>query len=415
MKLKKVGNGPDFFKFLCDIHLDENDEDNNNGLIYKYPSKPLSDGTDEIVSLDITPEMVNAMKGGFVFVNLTNSNKTDWKNDGTSLNFNNNFFLGGAAFIDGVVPKLGMRALPRGSRDVASYVVLKNDNYSGIASGQSRLLDFDYNTEVDLVKEFLGENTKKHHLDIKDNNELNYMRYSAPPILASGSFTDKKAKIVSTEHASPENSGEWTYISHESLTRGRFNLINKKINSIVIPYMISSDSSDYYDENSRTKVLNSSDALIHTNRRLSIAQTEGPEDYPTTSDWITSENFVTFSYFTDYTYYTFTFENNDKLLYKGKGIWVRGNKLKGENGYNSIPLICYKGTDDSYYQYQVNGNCKDFVYADGHQRLNTTPNIKVFFDYQSRSDWFDYLEWLAVSTANTASALYTEVASQSLN
>lgn len=268
-----------------------------------------------------------------------------------------------------------------------------------------------------MVREFLGENTKKHHLDIKDNNELNYMRYSAPPILASGSFTDKKAKIVSTKSAEFNSVNEkWTYISHESLTRGRFNLINKKINSVVIPYMISSDPSDYYDVNSKDKVFNGSTGAIHTYRCLSIAQTEGPDDYPTASDWITSENFVAFSYFTDYTYYTFTFENNDQLLYKGNGIWIAGNTVPGETGDASIPLICYKVTDDSYYQYRVNGGeCKDFVYVAGPQKLNTTPNIKILFDYQSRSDWFDYLEWLAISTANTTSALYTEVASQNLN
>lgn len=399
----KAGGKADDFKFLCDIHLDENNED-NNGLIYTV-SEPIV----------ITPEIINAVKGGFVFANLTNlkSDKAAWK-DGTTIIPFSSFFLGGGAFNDNVVPKLGMCALPRGSRDVASYIVLANNMNGGIASGQSRLLDFDYNTEVDLVREFLGENTKKHHLDIKDNNELNYMRYSAPPILASGSFTDKKVKIVSTKKGDFNSANDaWIYISHESLTRGRFNLINKKINSVVIPYMISGDDSDYHDQNSKNLIFDNASGVIHTNRCLSIAQTEGPDVYPTASDWITSENFVTFSYFTDYNYYTFTFENNDRLLYKGNGIWIAGNKLAGENGFNSIPLLCYKVTDDSYYQYQVNGGeCKDFVYVAGPQKLNTTPNIKVFFDYQSRSDWFDYLEWLAISTANTTSALYTEVASQ---
>lgn len=405
----KSGVGPDKFKFLCDIYLDENNED-NNGLIYTVSE-----------SLVITPEIINAVKGGFIFANLTNlkPEKEAWKDGTTIINFND-FRLGGSAFTDNVVPKLGMCALPRGSRDVASYIVLSSAQSGGIAAGQTRLLDFDYNTEVDLVREFLGENTKKHHLDVKDNNELNYMRYSAPPILTSGSFTDKKAKIVCTKTSDFHIVDEkWTYISHESLTRGRFNLTNKKINSIVIPYMISSDVSDYHNERSWNKMFSAMSGIIHNNRRISIAQTEGPDDYPTESDWIASENFVAFSYFKDYTYYTFTFENSDQLLYKGKGIWIAGNTAPGENKDTvdtSIPLICYKVADNSYYQYRVNGGeCKDFVYAAGPERINTTPNIKIFFDYQSRSDWFDYLEWLAISTANTTSALYTEVASQNLN
>lgn len=106
----KAGGKADNFKFLCDIHLDENNED-NNGLIYTV-SEPLV----------ITPEIVNAVKGGLVFANLTNSNKDAWK-DGTTIIPFKDFFSVGA-------PKIGMRALPRGSRDVGSGIVLAdNQNY----------------------------------------------------------------------------------------------------------------------------------------------------------------------------------------------------------------------------------------------------------------------------------------------
>ena len=62
------------------------------------------------------------------------------------------------------------RSIPRGSIDAVSYVIAPtgSDTSNGTKNGQNRLIEFQYGIDTDLIDEYLGENSEKHHLDIKE-------------------------------------------------------------------------------------------------------------------------------------------------------------------------------------------------------------------------------------------------------
>lgn len=295
---------------------------------------------------------------------------------------------------------VGLRGLPRPSTDNSSYICYKAGTSGARDSGESRLLDFDYIIDTDLVEEFIGSNSENHHLNIADVKDLNSLRYSAPAILADLSYSKK---IGTTDW----NSLSYIKISDKTITRnGRFNLLNVPINSIQIPFTYGENNDLYINSDYGNKGdITSGNGIANTNRKLLIAFETDDEGNP---QWIESDNSLCFSYFPGTLTYTFTFKTTDidSLKYKGKGIWIAARPPAGENGVSNLAFnIWYKteNGNDKFWAYAESSATQitdeddcDYIDFSTSLRKNATPNIKVMFSYFNRSEWFDYIESLAL-------------------
>ena len=124
--------------------------------------------------------------------------------------------------------------------------------------------------------------------------------------------------------------------------------------------------------------------------------------------WIESDNSLCFSYFPGTLTYTFTFKTTDidLLKYKGKGIWIAARPPAGENGVSNLAFnVWYKSENgsDKFWAYSESSSTQitdeddcDYIDFNTDLRKNATPNIKVMFSYFNRSEWFDYIESLAL-------------------
>lgn len=295
---------------------------------------------------------------------------------------------------------VGLRALPRPSSDNSSYICYKAGTNDRRESGESRLLDFDYIIDTDLVEEFIGSNSENHHLNIADVKDLNSLRYSAPAILADLSYNKK----IGTTHW---NSLTYIKISNKTITRnGRFDLLNVPINSIQIPFTYSENDNFYIDRNYGNKGdITDGNGIANTNRKLLIAFETDEEGNP---QWIESDNSLCFSYFPGTLTYTFTFKTTDidSLKYKGKGIWIAARPPAGENGVSNLAFNIWHKTEngsDKFWAYAESSATQitdeddcDYIDFNTGLRKNATPNVKIMFSYFNRSEWFDYIESLAL-------------------
>ena len=297
--------------------------------------------------------------------------------------------------------KVGLRSVPRGPLDNKSYICYNSGTGAGIGNGQNRLLDFDYYIDNDLIEEYLGGASSRHHLSALDIEGLKYLKYSAPTISAS-SYNRKST------------AAEKIFISHESITRnGIFNILNENITALEIPFE-SLRTPEIY-ENGETMIKNKFNnengrrgGLWHTNRVIWIWQ--GDDDPPSlesddiiniSNGWVKSNEVLAFSYFDIPITYTVTF-GVDGILYKGKGIWVTAKKPSTDNeGDSTLAVHYYENNNGEKYSY----NLADKIYSTHTTGgFSATANIKVVFNYKLRNDWFDYIESLAsrVSVLETA-------------
>ena len=283
--------------------------------------------------------------------------------------------------------RVGLRSVPRGPLDNRSYICADGGTYGGIANGQNRLLDFDYYIDNDLVEEYLGGASSRHHISALDIENLNYMKYSAPAIAAIN-YSRKSA------------SANKVFISHNSLTRNEnFPLTGERISSIQIPFAASYNESDYENSGMLGGEFNQpAGGLWHTNRVIWIWQGDGEPPSLTTEDqtniangWEKSNEVFAFSYFEAPITYTATF-GTDGIIYKGKGIWMTAIKPASDaQGKNTIGVHYYENNGTKYAY-----SSTDKIYSTS-STFNATANIKVIFNYKLRNDWFDYLESLLLS------------------
>lgn len=298
---------------------------------------------------------------------------------------------------------VGLRALPRPSNDNNSYICYKSGTAGGRDSGESRLLDFDYIINADLMEEFIGSNSENHHLNIADVKDLNSLRYSTPAILADSSYTQK---IGTTAW------GSLTYIkiSDKTITRnGKFNLLGEPINSVQIPFTFSENDNLYIGNSVNSSYgnkgdINSNNGIANTNRKLLIAFETDDEGTP---KWVESDNALCFSYFPGTLNYIFTFKTTDidLLKYKGRGVWIAAKPPSGENGAPNLAFnVWYKHENgsDNFWAYSssstpeiIDEEC-DYIDFNTSLRKNATPNVKIMFSYFKRSEWFDYIESLVL-------------------
>jgi hypothetical protein len=268
---------------------------------------------------------------------------------------------------------VAMRSVPRGSLDGSSYVYAPTTGTGdGTRNGQNRLIELEYCIETDLVNEYLGDNAEKHHLDIKEVQELNTLRYSAP-LSPDKSWTEKKAAV------------NRVYISHNSLSRnGAIDIIGKEIKSIRIPFKLGSESDYLVSGMLQNNMTNRQGGMCHTNRKIHISLDNG-------TTFIESSNYFAYSYFDEHMIYEWFFEseNINDLKYSGNGIFIKAAPPSGENGSENFALNLYK-KDEKYYAYSsedlvdtTNGN---------YRNINATADIKVIFNYIQRGEWFDYIE-----------------------
>ena len=284
---------------------------------------------------------------------------------------------------------VAMRSIPRGSLDGTSYVYAPTtDTNSGTLNGQNRLLEIEYCINTDLITEYLTDNSEKHHLDIKDVQELNTLRYSTPliPDKEDSLWTVKKTGVKSV------------YISHNSLSRnGKIDIKDKQITSIRIPFNLGSDE-DYLvsSENANNAgmlkniMLNRNGGLCHTNRKLYI-QLNGDD-----SPKIESTNYIAYSYFNEQMIYEWFFEseNPEDLKYNNKGIIITAGPPKRANGTfeageKNFAVNIFKN-GENYYAYSSADRINST--NGGYININATPEIKIIFNYIQRGDWFDYIE-----------------------
>lgn len=278
---------------------------------------------------------------------------------------------------------VGLRSVPRGPLDNKSYICYNSGTTAGIGNGQNRLLDFDYFVDNDLIDEYLGGASEKHHLSALDLEALNIMKYSAP-------------SINSRNYNRKNTSAQKVFISHESLSRNNiFSLIGEKIISIQIPFTSSNNPSDY--ENGQTMIDNqfNGNGLWHTNRVIWIWQGDGtPENLSTndntniTNGWVKAREVIAFSYFDVPGLYTVTFDS-DGITYNGKGLWISAIRPASDSqGANTLAVHYYE-RDNEKFSY----NSLDKIYSTASTNgFSATANIKVIFNYKLRNDWFDYIE-----------------------
>lgn len=277
------------------------------------------------------------------------------------------------------------RSIPRGSIDAVSYVIAPtgSDTSNGTKNGQNRLIEFQYGIDTDLIDEYLGENSEKHHLDIKEVQELNSLRYDAPLCSPIG------YEVINTAAIS-------AYISDSSITRrGAINMRDKIISSIRIPFQLKEEENYLVDGMRYNNILTRQGGLSHTNRDLLISLDNG-------TTWVRSKNYLSYSYFNERMIYEWKFESDDPSLlrYKGQGIKIKAERpLTDNSGQTNFAFEIYR-KGNSYYAYSSddrvdtpNGNYKNLV---------ATPNIKIKFNYTDRGDWFDYIE-------NAVTAVKSEV------
>jgi hypothetical protein len=303
---------------------------------------------------------------------------------------------------------VGLRGLPRPASDNTSYICYTTSTAGERDAGESRLLDFDYFIDVDLVEEFIGSNSTNHHLNVADVKDLNSLRYSAPAILPDASYTKK---ICTTKWKSLS----YIRISDKSITRnGKFELEDKVINSVQIPFTYSEDAENYISSNTNygnSGDIKSGNGIANTNRKLLIAFDTDEEGTPM---WVESDNSLCFSYFPGALNYIFTFNGvkTDLLKYKGKGIWIAARPPAGEKGQSNLAFNAwYNADEDKFWAYAKGDNLTDDANCDyidfsDNLRKNATPNIKIMFSYFNRLEWFDYIESMAheCNSSNNLSA-----------
>lgn len=293
--------------------------------------------------------------------------------------------------------KVGLRSVPRGPLDNKSYICYNGGEGAGIGNGQNRLLDFDYYIDNDLIEEYLGGASSRHHLSALDIEGLNYLKYSAPAISPVG----YERKLTSAEKI---------FVSHDSISRnGIFAITGEQIMALQIPFTSSNDLTKY--ENGQQMInnqFNNSSGLWHTNRVIWIWQGEGVPPNLTDTDetnrlngWIKSKEVLAFNYFDTPTTYNVTFGTNG-ISYKGGGIWISARKPSTDGlGSSTLAVHYYENNNGEKYFY----NLADKIYSTHTTGgFSATANIKVIFNYKLRSDWFDYIESLAsrVSVLETA-------------
>jgi hypothetical protein len=277
------------------------------------------------------------------------------------------------------------RSVPRGSIDSVSYVIAPtgSDTSNGTKNGQNRLIEFEYGIDTDLVNEYIGENSEKHHLDIKEVQELNSLRYDAPLCSPIG------YEVINT-------AAEVAYISDASITRrGAINMRDKIISSIRIPFQLKEEENYLVNGMRYDNILTRQGGLSHTNRDLGISLDNG-------ITWVYSKNYLTYSYFNERMIYEWKFESDDpnELRYKGQGIKIKARipVMDTAGGQNFAFEIYRKG--NSYYAYSPDDRVDT---TDGnYKNLVATPNIKIKFNYTDRGEWFDYIE-------NTVASIKSEI------
>ena len=271
-----------------------------------------------------------------------------------------------------------LRSVPRGSIDGSSYVYAPTvDTSNGTKNGQNRLLEVEYCIDTDLVNEYLGDNAEKHHLDIKEVQEMNTLRYDAP-LTPDNSWEEKKTPV------------EKVFISDESLSRGgAINILGKQITSIRIPFKLGSNENYLVSGMIANQMINRAGGLCHTNRKLRISL-DNEQTY------IESTNYFAYSYFDEHMIYEWFFEsdNQQDLAYKGNGITIRAIpplKPDGtrESGNNTFALNIFK-KGEKYYAYSLNDRIDST--SGSYRNINATPEVKVVFNYIQRGEWFDYIE-----------------------
>lgn len=286
--------------------------------------------------------------------------------------------------------RIGFRSVPRGSLDNRSYICGDGTTDRGISSGQNRLLDFDFYIDIDLIDEYIGDNSSNHHLDMTDIVELNKLRYSAPPMPSSANFI-RKATAAGYASSSDADSNYAIYLSDYSLSRGNaISLVDKTISSIQIPFQYTTNQNDY-ENGSFNKFDALNGGILHTNRQLYIALGKEDGSLPNANEWICSDNIVAFSYFHDEMIYQFTYNNGKGIKYNGHGLYFRARRpIEDASGLNTFPVHYYENASTgSRYAISPSDKIISTVTTAG---FNATANIDVLFDYKTRKEWFDYIE-----------------------
>lgn len=307
--------------------------------------------------------------------------------------------------------KQGLRMVPRGSIDNVSYICY-NTSLMTRLDGEKRILDFDFEEDIELVDEYIGANSSNHHLDSSEFRDLNGLRYSAPAFMPGNTYT----KLIGATGWVNNGKNEWddtlygkghVKISDNTLSRnGVFNLMGKSLFAIKIPLQYSTESNDFINNSIRGGYTNAGSGLINTNRRIIISLDCDENGNPI--NWVQADDYLSVSYFKDYITYEATFKNvsnKDYLRYKGKGIYIAAIPVKFsngtfENGNYNLPFYCWRNSSGNYWQYTPN---EDYAVIADYNKATTevtktymTPGIKVVFDYASRAEWFDYLESLII-------------------
>ena len=375
----------DKFKFISYANFESQDADGGTYVLDK--------------EVYITGKSLTSLNYSFVFIFLTTGHSAPEFIIGNTYTYLNLREEGLGSDNSNSADYVGLRSVPRGSLDNVSYICGTHNTTSGKGSGQTRLLDFDFLIDIDLIDEYIGENSENHHLDILDVVELNKIRYSAPLFPDLSLY---KRKNTAAGYGNANNTDFAVYLSDYSLSRGNaISLKNKVISAIQIPFKYSTDESDYENGPMITRQFDTgSGGIVHSNRQIYIAQGKEDGSLPTEEDWICSDNIIAYSYFQDNMIYQCTYNNGKGIKYNGYGLYFRAARpVEDSSGSNNFGIHYYeKLEDNSKYAYSPDDIIRSTNNSDGY---NATAHIDVIFDYKTRKEWFDYIE---NKTANLTSS-----------
>lgn len=375
----------DRFKFISYANFESQDSDGGTYVLDK--------------EVYITGKSLTSLNYSFVFIFLTSGHSAPEFTIGNTYTYLNLRQEGLGSDDSNSADYVGLRSVPRGSLDNVSYICGTHNTVNGKGSGQTRLLDFDFLIDIDLIDEYIGENSANHHLDILDVVELNKIRYSAPLFPDLSIY---KRKNTAAGYSDANNTDFAVYLSDYSLSRSNaISLKNKVISAIQIPFKYSTDGSDY--ENSAMishQFDTGTGGIVHSNRQIYIAQGKEDGSLPTEEDWICSDNIIAYSYFQDNMIYQFTYNDGKGIKYNGYGLYFKAARPAEDNsGANNFGIHYYeKLSDNSKYAYSPDDIIRSTRDSDGY---NATAHIDVIFDYKTRKEWFDYIE---NKTANLTSS-----------
>jgi hypothetical protein len=379
---------------------DENYYDNSNNLDENELFYPTFIIDENLGSLIVDKEMLeDDLSGIFICALETKDDKNDLlvKQFAPSTSFTDK-----SIFND--CPWLRIICCHKGTSDNISSCIPG----SGSQSAPTYIPFFSYNCSIEEIVDHISSNFSKYHISTEDTAQMNSLKFTTPHI-----ENIKKTNISNIVF-------KQIYLSHETLmgnnanlsTRpSRFNLTNKTISQISIPLnqkkqWQSAEASNYFNLDFYRKKT-SNEILKYIPMRLRISMQEPDSENfvkwhisSNANTQVTPVNPINRNDNQDIQIdYLFNFDN---VKYEGKGIWIEVVNAISDFGSYSDDAKLISDFGMSIFESAVSNNedyiisrilkKSDSVIEETTKTYNLVAPISVYFDFNTRSSWFDTID-----------------------